>query len=73
MNAIYFLIPLTIVLLVVAIVAFFWAVNSNQYSDLDKEAHQILFEDDPVVADDNSNNQPDGEDNPSASEEYNQP
>lgn len=51
MNAIYFLIPLTIILLVVAIVLFFWAVNSNQYSDLDKEAHQILFDDDPVVSD----------------------
>lgn len=46
MNAIYFLIPLTIILLIIAIGLFFWAVNNDQYSDLDKESHQILFDDD---------------------------
>lgn len=44
MDAIYLLIPLTLVLLAVAIGIFFWAVNSDQYSDLDKEASRILFE-----------------------------
>lgn len=44
MDAIYLLIPLTLVLLVIAIGIFFWAVNSEQYSDLDKEASRILFE-----------------------------
>ncbi|WP_251358166.1 cbb3-type cytochrome oxidase assembly protein CcoS [Kangiella sp. TOML190] len=46
MNAIYFLIPLTLVLLAAAVALFFWAVNSDQYSDLDKESQQILFDDD---------------------------
>lgn len=44
MSAIYILIPITLVILALAVVAFFWAVNSNQYSDLDKAASQILFE-----------------------------
>ncbi|WP_417447008.1 cbb3-type cytochrome oxidase assembly protein CcoS [Kangiella sp.] len=44
MDAIYLLIPLTLVLLAIAIGIFFWAVNTDQYSDLDKEASRILFE-----------------------------
>lgn len=44
MDALYLLIPISIFLLVVAIAIFFWAVNSDQYSDLDKEAHRILFD-----------------------------
>ncbi len=53
MNAIYFLIPLTLVLLGIAIAIFFWAVNSDQYSDLDKESQQILFDEDKL-SDENS-------------------
>jgi len=30
-----------------AVAVFFWAVNSDQYSDLDKAANQILFERQP--------------------------
>ena len=44
MDAIYLLIPLTLVFLAIAVGIFFWAVNSDQYSDLDKEASRILFE-----------------------------
>lgn len=44
MDAIYLLIPITVILLVLAVAIFFWAVNSDQYSDLDKEAHRILFD-----------------------------
>ncbi len=44
MDAIYLLIPLTLIFLAIAIGIFFWAVNSDQYSDLDKEASRILFE-----------------------------
>ncbi len=45
MNAIYYLIPLTLLLLAIALALFFWAVNNDQYSDLDKESSQILFDD----------------------------
>lgn len=44
MSAIYFLIPITLIILALAVGLFFWAINSNQYSDLDKESSQILFE-----------------------------
>ena len=47
MSAIYILIPITLLILAAAIAVFFWAVNSDQYSDLDKAANQILFERQP--------------------------
>jgi cbb3-type cytochrome oxidase maturation protein len=46
MESIYILIPVTIVLLGVAVAAYFWAVRSGQFDDLDKEASRILFDDD---------------------------
>ena len=38
--------PLALVLLVVAVAAFFWAVRSDQFDDLDREASRILFDED---------------------------
>ncbi len=49
MDIIYFLIPLALVLLVVAILAFIWAVRSNQFEDLDREAQRILFDEDQAT------------------------
>lgn len=49
MSAIYFLIPITLIILALAIGLFFWAINSDQYSDLDKESSQILFDQDSVI------------------------
>lgn len=46
MNIIFVLIPLALMLLVVAIAAFFWAVKSGQFDDLDSPATRILFDDD---------------------------
>jgi len=60
MDAIYFLIPLTLVLLAIAVGIFFWAVNSDQYSDLDKEASRILFEETDSEDDDNSSTDDEG-------------
>ncbi|KAB7628195.1 cbb3-type cytochrome oxidase assembly protein CcoS [Alkalilimnicola sp. S0819] len=45
MNIILVLIPLGIMLLGVAIWAFFWAVNNGQFDDLDSPAYRILMED----------------------------
>ncbi len=47
MDAIYLLIPITLVLLIGAVAAFFWAVNSDQYQDLERRGSDILFEDAP--------------------------
>jgi cbb3-type cytochrome oxidase maturation protein len=46
MNIIYVLIPIAIIIVAVAIVAFFWAVKSNQFEDLERQGHSILFDDD---------------------------
>jgi len=50
MEIIYLLIPLSLVLIGVIVWAFFWAVRSGQFDDLEGPAHRILMDDDdPVV------------------------
>ena len=46
MSIIYVLIPIAIILVCVAIAVFFWAVKSNQFDDLERHGHSILFDDD---------------------------
>jgi cbb3-type cytochrome oxidase maturation protein len=46
MNVIYVLIPLAIILVCIAIAVFFWAVRTNQFDDLERHGHSILFDDD---------------------------
>ena len=49
MSILFVLIPLGLVLLGIAVWAFIWAVNNEQFEDLDQAAHSILFEDDPIT------------------------
>jgi cbb3-type cytochrome oxidase maturation protein len=46
MDIIFVLIPLALLLLVIAVAAFFWAVRHEQFDDLDSPAMRILFDDD---------------------------
>ena len=46
MNAIYALIPLSMILLAIALWAFNWAVKSKQFDDLERSGSDILFDDD---------------------------
>lgn len=46
MNILLLLIPLTLLVMAVALGAFVWSVRSGQYDDLDGPAHRILFDDD---------------------------
>ena len=46
MNSIYMLIPLSLVLIGAGVWAFFWAVNSGQFDDLDAPGREILEESD---------------------------
>lgn len=46
MSIIYYLIPIAIILVVIAIAIFFWAVRSDQFKDLERHGHSILFDDD---------------------------
>lgn len=45
MNIIYVLIPLSVLLMVLAIGFFFWAVKNDQFDDLDTPALDILDDD----------------------------
>ena len=45
MTVLYILVPIAVILVIVAIWIFTWAVNSGQYDDLDGPAHSILFDD----------------------------
>lgn len=44
MEAIYLLIPISLIFLIIAVLVFFWAVNNDQYSDLKKESTQFLID-----------------------------
>ena len=46
MSILLLLIPLGLLLVVIALWAFFWAVDHDQFEDLDRAAHSILFDDD---------------------------
>ncbi|GGW49192.1 cbb3-type cytochrome oxidase assembly protein CcoS [Vreelandella hamiltonii] len=46
MSILYLLIPLSLILLGLAVWAFFWAVKHDQFEDLEGPAHRILFDDD---------------------------
>ena len=45
MEILFVLIPVSIIIVMVSLVAFVWSVYNRQYEDLDKEAERILFED----------------------------
>ena len=46
MDILYLLIPLSIVLVFAIGVAFWWALESGQFDDLEGPAHRILMDDD---------------------------
>ncbi len=49
MNILLILIPISLLLVVVAISAFFWAVDNGQFDDLDSPALEMLRDDEPQV------------------------
>ena len=48
MNIIYVLIPLSLILMALAIAFFFWAVRNDQFDDLDTPALDVLDDDEPA-------------------------
>jgi cbb3-type cytochrome oxidase maturation protein len=46
MSILYILIPLALLLLGGAVWAFFWAVGSGQFDDLDTPAMRVIMDDD---------------------------
>ena len=50
MEILYMLIPIAVVIMVIAVVAFTWTVKTGQYDDLEGPAHRILMDDDdPLI------------------------
>jgi cbb3-type cytochrome oxidase maturation protein len=47
-NALFFLIPVSVVLVVLAMVIFWWAVRSHQFEDLEANAHRALMEEEQL-------------------------
>lgn len=45
MESLYILIPIAIMLVCVAVAVFLWAVKSEQFEDLERQGHNILFDD----------------------------
>lgn len=58
MDSLYFLIPIALVLMALAVKFLFWAVNNGQYEDLDTEAHRILFDEEPGAKTDKKAHEP---------------
>ncbi len=53
MNALFYLIPIAITLVLAGLAAFFWTVKSGQYEDPAGDASRILHsEDKPIVDED---------------------
>jgi cbb3-type cytochrome oxidase maturation protein len=48
MEIIYLLIPISLLLIGLIIMAFLWAIRSGQFDDLEGPAHKILMDDDDV-------------------------
>ncbi len=49
MESLYFWVPMVLILSAVAVAVYIWAVNDGQYDDLDRQAQQLLFDDEPLV------------------------
>jgi cbb3-type cytochrome oxidase maturation protein len=54
MSILYLLIPLGLILLGLAVAAFFWAVRSGQFDDLDTPAMSVVMDDDTKPAAENT-------------------
>ena len=48
MEVIYILLPVALLIVIIIIAIFFWAVRSDQFDDLEGPAHRILMDDDDI-------------------------
>lgn len=56
MSILFLLIPLGLLLLALAVAAFFWAVGAGQFDDLDSPAMSVVMDDDSKPAAENRRN-----------------
>ena len=62
MNILYLLIPLGLLLLGLAVAAFFWAVGAGQFDDLETPAMSVVMDDDTRPAAEDTGKTRDGGD-----------
>ncbi len=48
MEVLFIAIPLTLMIVIAAVVLFLWAMKNGQFDDLDTPAHRALLEDSPT-------------------------
>ncbi|RUO22378.1 cbb3-type cytochrome oxidase assembly protein CcoS [Aliidiomarina iranensis] len=46
MEILHLMVPIAIILVIIAIVLFFWAVRSGQFDDLERQGYNILLDED---------------------------
>lgn len=49
MDILYLLIPLSLVLVGFIVWAFFWAIKSGQFDDMEGPAHEVLMDHDAIA------------------------
>lgn len=48
MNVLIFLVPLTLIMSLGGLLAFFWCTKNKQYDDLEGSSKRILFDEDDI-------------------------
>lgn len=48
MEVIYILLPVALIIVIIIIAIFYWAVKSDQFEDLEGPAHRIIMDDDDI-------------------------
>ena len=48
MDVIYILLPVALIIVIIIIAIFYWAVKSDQFEDLEGPAHRIIMDDDDI-------------------------
>ncbi|MES2825767.1 MAG: cbb3-type cytochrome oxidase assembly protein CcoS [Pseudomonadota bacterium] len=48
MESLYFLVPVALIFIALAVKILWWAIHNGQYDNLDTEAHRILFDDEKI-------------------------
>ncbi len=64
MESLFFLVPIALIFVAIAIKVLFWAIKSGQYDNLDTEAHRILFDEDEA-----DSSKPEAEHKPESAED----
>lgn len=52
METVFFLLPAALIMSIVALTGFFWAVKNGQFDDLEGPRWRVLFDDDVVPPED---------------------